>query len=730
MKRYFVILVILVGVLVTALGIRTSVWAKDATEKTIFHIPQIESITIDGALEDWGDGGFCVDFITAPDGRVLPVDDFDVKFRLGWDQQGLLLLAEVRDDVPVEHENRSRLWQRDCVELFFSKSVGSTHRHQVVIASGADPSYKAMRQRIYDWRLPEQKTGELTAQVASQVRTNGYIVEAMLPWSNVGVKPKLGMEPGFQFVANDDDGPGDSSGPLRVAWYPAEGPSSPLSMYSLRLSKKPSESVVFRIHREVTQEQYSVSIKGTEKLIGEPVALKSTDETIVQSKMEEKDGRASRIFKLDPETYPDFWPQIRVILGEQMVSKYEESPTLNKILSRYIEAVGGRDAISKLTTRVCEGRFVDDLSWQVPEVKSYDLKAYAKIPDKWVTIMQIPKGTEQNGFDGTAGWKLNADRIERDDRARRSWLGYLLNPQGILHIQDYFPGLRLESKEILDGREAYLVETSSSDGTQNRLYFDAETGVLVRIGMYWELKDYREVDGVKLPFCIETSRKGGKSYFAFDKIEHNVSIGLAQFSMPDHEDIFAEAFEGLEDSKVLPLLKCEGLTYTHEDMNVPVKDGRFLHDFIVEHGYKRGLEIGTFTGYSTLWMGLGFRKTDGELITIEIDSSYGQVAQQNFLKAGLDDVIESRISDALKEIPQVEGTFDFVFIDAWKPDYLKYFGLLRDRMRPGGVIIAHNVINYARDMQEFLDAIKNDSGLETTFNELSGEGMSISIVKK
>lgn len=200
--------------------------------------------------------------------------------------------------------------------------------------------------------------------------------------------------------------------------------------------------------------------------------------------------------------------------------------------------------------------------------------------------------------------------------------------------------------------------------------------------------------------------------------------------MPDHEDIFAEAFEGLEDSKVLPLLKCEGLTYTHEDMNVPVKDGRFLHDFIVEHGYKRGLEIGTFTGYSTLWMGLGFRKTDGELITIEIDSSYGQVAQQNFLKAGLDDVIESRISDALKEIPQVEGTFDFVFIDAWKPDYLKYFGLLRDRMRPGGVIIAHNVINYARDMQEFLDAIKNDSGLETTFNELSGEGMSISIVKK
>ena len=148
----------------------------------------------------------------------------------------------------------------------------------------------------------------------------------MLPWSNVGVKPNLGVEPGFQFVANDDDGAGDSSGPLRMAWYPAEGPGSPLSMYSLRLSEKPSEDVVFQIHREVSQEEYSVTIQGTEKLIGEPVALKSAGETIAQSEMEEMDGRASRIFNLDPETYPDFWPQIEVILGEQMVSKYEESP--------------------------------------------------------------------------------------------------------------------------------------------------------------------------------------------------------------------------------------------------------------------------------------------------------------------------------------------------------------------------------------------------------------------
>ncbi len=701
-----------------------------AEDLKIFHIPHISGITVDGSPEDWDNRGFCVECLASPDGRIHPVDDFDTMFRLGWNQEGLFVLVFVRDDVPSEHENPSRLWQGDCVELFVSQYVGSTNRHQVVIASGSDPKHGSVRQRIYDWRLPDQKTQELTARAASRVQKNSSVVEVLLPWDNLNVTPHSGMELGFQFVANDDDGSGDPNGPLRVAWYPAVGPGSPHNMYSLKLSDKPSESVVFRVHREITQEQYSVSILGTEKLIGKPVALKSLGKTITRNKMDERGGRASRIFTLELETYPDFWPQIEVILGEQMVHKYQEIPTLHRILSKYIDAVGGREAIARLTTRVCEGRFVDDLSWQEPRIKSYTFKAYAKIPDRWITIIDLPKGTEQNGFDGTVGWKLNPDRIEVDDNARRSWLGFLLNPQAILHIQDHFPGLRLEGRESSNGQEVYCVGISSNTGNGNRLFFDAGTGLLVRIGMFLELRDYREVDGVKFPFRIAESRKGGESYFAFDKIEHNVPIDDARFFMPDHEDVFAKAFEGLEESKVLPLLKCKGLTYTHEDMNVPVKDGRFLHDFIVKHGYKRGLEIGTFTGYSTLWMGLGFEKTNGELITIEIDSSYGQVARENILKAGLDGVVESRINDALKDIPKIEGTFDFVFIDAWKPDYVKYLDLLRDRIRPGGVIIAHNVTNYARDMQRYLDAIKNDAGLETTFNEMSKEGMSISIVKE
>jgi predicted O-methyltransferase YrrM len=729
MKKYCVTFITFLGILVTAVEISGLAWAEAPAARSVFRIPRLDGIVIDGNMEDWGDRGFRVDFIAAPDGRVLPPDDFDVKFRLGWNPQGLLVWTEVLDDVPVEHANRSRLWQRDCVELFISQAVGSTHRCQVVVASGRDPAHGKMRQQIYDWRLPEQKTEKLSAQVSSRWHKSGYAVEAFLPWDNVGVNPELGMEIGFQFIANDNDGPGDVNGPLRVAWFPAVGPGSLSKMYSLKLSKTPSDRVSFRIQREITSEGYSVSIQGTEELLGRPVTLKSENRTMIQSKMEERAGRANQIFRLDTEAYPDFWPRITVLLGEQTAGTYEELPTLQTVVRRYIEAVGGQEILSRLRTRVCEGHFVDDLSWQEPRIKSHALKAFAQIPDMWMTLVQTEKGSEQNGYDGIVGWKLNADRIERNDRARWSWLGFLLNPQGALFIQDYFPGLKLAGSEIRGEQEVFVVESSSGDGPQNRLTFDADTGLLVRIDQHWEITDYREVDGIQFPFKIATTRKGGESYFAFEKVEHNAAIDPAQFSMPEHQDIFAEAFEGLEESKVLPLLKCKGLTYTHEDMNVPVKDGRFLHDFIVEHSYKKGLEIGTFTGYSTLWMGLGFRKTGGELLTIEIDPSYGEVARENFQKAGLEDVIESLINDALEEIPQVEGTFDFVFIDAWKPDYLKYFYLLRERMRPGGAIIAHNVTNYARDMKDFLDTITNDPGLETTFNEISAEGMSISLVK-
>ena len=189
-----------------------------------------------------------------------------------------------------------------------------------------------------------------------------------------------------------------------------------------------------------------------------------------------------------------------------------------------------------------------------------------------------------------------------------------------------------------------------------------------------------------------------------------------------------DPFKGIENSNILPMLK--HLPRKYGGMNVPASDGRILYDLIIKNGYRRGLEIGTSNGYSGLWLGLAFQKTGGTLVTIEIEKKRAEEARENFKKAGLDKVIDSRINDAFREIPEIEGDFDFIFIDAWKPDYNKLLNLLKTRVKPGGAITAHNVISAGRQMQDFLNAIKNDPGLETEIINSSPSGVSISIVKK
>jgi caffeoyl-CoA O-methyltransferase len=189
-----------------------------------------------------------------------------------------------------------------------------------------------------------------------------------------------------------------------------------------------------------------------------------------------------------------------------------------------------------------------------------------------------------------------------------------------------------------------------------------------------------------------------------------------------------DPFSGIENEKVLPMLR--HLPRQHGGMNVPAEDGRFLYDLIIENGYKNGLEIGTSNGYSGLWIGLAMKKNQGKLVSLEINPQAAEEARGNFKKAGLDAIIEVRTANALEEIPNVPGTFDFVFIDAWKPDYFQYLQLVKDRVETGGVITAHNVTGSPRQMRDFLDAIQNDQALETTIHPVSGQGISVSIVKK
>ena len=159
---------------------------------------------------------------------------------------------------------------------------------------------------------------------------------------------------------------------------------------------------------------------------------------------------------------------------------------------------------------------------------------------------------------------------------------------------------------------------------------------------------------------------------------------------------------------------------------VSEEDGRFLRVLVATRGAKSILEIGAASGYSGIWLGLGARETGGRVVAIEFDPQRAKEAAANISKAGLDDVVRVVHGDAFKEIPKLQGTFDMVFLDAWKPDYKKFFELVFPRLDAGGLFVAHNVVNKAKDMQPFLDTIHGHPRLFTTIVSPSGEGMSVS----
>jgi predicted O-methyltransferase YrrM len=160
---------------------------------------------------------------------------------------------------------------------------------------------------------------------------------------------------------------------------------------------------------------------------------------------------------------------------------------------------------------------------------------------------------------------------------------------------------------------------------------------------------------------------------------------------------------------------------------VSEEDGRFLRVMVASRNAKSVLEIGAASGYSGIWLGLGARESRGKVVAIEYDPQRAKEAKANMQRAGLTDVVTVIEGDAFKEIPKLQGTFDVVFLDAWKPDYKRFFDMVYPRLEPGGVFLAHNVVNKASEMEPFLKTITTHPGLFTSVVSPGSEGMSVSV---
>jgi caffeoyl-CoA O-methyltransferase len=147
--------------------------------------------------------------------------------------------------------------------------------------------------------------------------------------------------------------------------------------------------------------------------------------------------------------------------------------------------------------------------------------------------------------------------------------------------------------------------------------------------------------------------------------------------------------------------------------NTTAGDAMMLRILVESRGAKNGVEVGTNTGYGAINMGIGFERTGGRLTSVEINPRMVAAARDHLAKVGLDKVVTVVQGDALKVLPTLEGQYDFVFLDALKPDYLKYLKALEPKLKPGATLVADNVIDYARQMADFLDYIQSSPLYDT-----------------
>jgi predicted O-methyltransferase YrrM len=164
-------------------------------------------------------------------------------------------------------------------------------------------------------------------------------------------------------------------------------------------------------------------------------------------------------------------------------------------------------------------------------------------------------------------------------------------------------------------------------------------------------------------------------------------------------------------------------------MSVPTDDGRLLRVLVESMGAKTVVELGTSIGYSATWMALGLRGTGGHLTSYEIDPERAAKARANFKKAGVEDLITIVEGDAHVQLAKFKGTIDLVFLDADKEGYVDYLNKLLPLLRPGGLIVAHNMTPRMTDPR-YLKAITTNPDLETVFVNKEASGVGITLKKR
>jgi hypothetical protein len=215
-------------------------------------------------------------------------------------------------------------------------------------------------------------------------------------------------------------------------------------------------------------------------------------------------------------------------------------PSADEVLNRYDEAVGGRAAIARLKTRVMRG------TREASQGRSWPMEITVREPDKYLMVINVPEqGEIRQGFNGKTGWVKGPQGTRELKANELDTLKQNIELSRAIKISEPFPRMTVTGRERVGAGEAYVLEYRSAGGVTERLFFDVQTGLLLRrltlretvllsIPEQIDFEDYRTVDGVKLPFTIRISNID--TWFSLTRklteIRHNVAVKDEQFDVP------------------------------------------------------------------------------------------------------------------------------------------------------------------------------------------------------
>jgi len=230
-------------------------------------------------------------------------------------------------------------------------------------------------------------------------------------------------------------------------------------------------------------------------------------------------------------------PRTEEAAGERPGEVKPALPTADQLLDKYLAAIGGAEKLQKITTRVQKGTLTAFGDQHFP------VDIYSKAPDKRHSVMHLKNGDSVTAFDGKQGWLSIPGRLHMMSAAENDAVRIDADLYFSVHLKSLYQKFTVDSGEKIEGHDTYLVVGEGEGKPPLRLYFDKESGLLLRLIRYAETAlgrnptqidyaDYREADGVKMPFRWTLARPGNRFTIQIDQVQQNVPVDDSKFVPP------------------------------------------------------------------------------------------------------------------------------------------------------------------------------------------------------